>query len=157
MSLLKQLSHRSEDSKRFYVLQMIRILENIQQKYSSKRAFIIVGHSLGGGLAKLSGIALNFSSVLISVSGPGITHAHATVDRTKDIPISAINGRIFNIYHDRDLVPWVDKQEGLIQIVTCPKHYRRLQCHSVTPLFCHVVQICGNPRHFRVNPNICQP
>ena len=111
----------------------------------------------GGGLAKLSGIALNFTDILISVSGPGITHAHATVDQTRDIPMETINRRIFNIYHDRDLVPWTDKQEGLIQIVTCPKEFKRIQCHYVTPLFCHVVRICGNPRGFKVNPNICIP
>lgn len=157
MASLKRLSHRSDESRRFYVLKMIKILEKIYRKYQDKKTFIVVGHSLGGGLAKLSGIALNFTDVLISVSGPGITHAHATVDQTKDVPMETINRRIFNIYHDRDLVPWIDKQEGLIQIVTCPSEFKRLQCHYVAPLFCHVVRICGNPRGFKVNPNICIP
>jgi putative lipase involved disintegration of autophagic bodies len=157
MASLKRLSHRSDESRRFYVLKMIKILEKIYRKYQDKKTFIVVGHSLGGGLAKLSGIALNFTDVLISVSGPGITHAHATVDQTKDVPMETINRRIFNIYHDRDLVPWIDKQEGLIQIVTCPSEFKRLQCHYVTPLFCQVVRICGNPRGFKVNPNICIP
>jgi len=71
--------------------------------------------------------------------------------------METINRRIFNIYHDRDIVPMVDKQEGLIQIVTCPSDFERLQCHYITPLFCHVVRICGNPRGFKVNPNICIP
>jgi putative lipase involved disintegration of autophagic bodies len=79
MALLKKLSHGSDGSKRFYVIQMIRILEKIYEKYKDKKSFIVLGHSLGGGLAKLSGIALNFTDILISVSGPGITHAHATV------------------------------------------------------------------------------
>ena len=157
MALLKRLTHRSDESKRFYVIQIIAILEKIHRKYSEKKSFVVLGHSLGGGLAKLSGIALNFTEVLISISGPGITHAHATVDQTRDVPMEIINRRIFNIYHDRDLVPWTDKQEGLIQIVTCPSHFHRLHCHYVTPLFCHVVQICGNPRGFRVNPDICLP
>lgn len=157
MSLLKKLNRRSEESKRFYVLQMIEILKRIYEKHSQKKSFIVLGHSLGGGLAKLSGIALNFTDVLISISGPGITHAHATVDQIRDIPMKTINRRIFNIYHDRDLVPWIDKQEGLTQIVTCPLKFRRLQCHSITPLFCHVVRICGNPRQFKVNSEICTP
>lgn len=156
LSLLKQLSHRSEESKRFYVLQMIKILEKIHRKYLSKRTFVVVGHSLGGGLAKLSGIALNFTNILISIAGPGITHAHVTVDRTKNVSLSSINRQIFNIYHDRDLVPWIDKQEGLIQIISCPSNFQRLQCHQIQPLFCHVVEICGNPRHFRVNENFCR-
>lgn len=157
MASLKRLSHRTDDSRRFYVIQMIRILQSIHRKYPRKKSFIVLGHSLGGGLAKLSGIALNFTNVLISVSGPGITHAHATVDQTRDVSLETINRRIFNIYHDRDLVPWTDKQEGLIQIVTCPSNFARLHCHYVTPLFCHVVRICGNPREFRVNPEICVP
>lgn len=157
MSSLKRLTQRTDESRRFYVLQMIKILQKIHRKYRQKKSFVVVGHSLGGGLAKLSGIALNFTDVLISVSGPGITHAHATVDQTKHISMEIINRRIFNIYHDRDLVPWTDKQEGLIQIVTCPSDYQRIQCHYVKPLFCHIVRICGNPRGFRVNSDICVP
>jgi hypothetical protein len=80
---------------------------------------------------------------------------HATVDQIKDIPMETINRRIFNIYHDQDRVPWTDKQEGLIQIITCSFDFKRLQFHYITPLFCHVSQICGNPRGFKVNPEIC--
>ncbi|CAF5167366.1 unnamed protein product, partial [Rotaria sp. Silwood1] len=51
---------------------MIDILKQVEQTYADNRAFIVVGHSLGGGLAKLAGIVLNKTDALISVSGPGI-------------------------------------------------------------------------------------
>jgi hypothetical protein len=47
MALLKKLSHRSDEPKRFYVVQMIQILEKIYQKYQHKKSFVVVGHSLG--------------------------------------------------------------------------------------------------------------
>lgn len=47
MALLKKLSHRSDESKRFYVIQMIKILEKIYEKYKNKKSFIVLGHSLG--------------------------------------------------------------------------------------------------------------
>ena len=103
----------------------------------------------------MSGIGVNFTDVLISFAGPGITHAHATLDRIRDVPMATIHQRIFNVYHDRDFVPWIDKQEGLIQIVSCPKTYRNMKCHSIVPLFCHLVRHCGNPRQFRVNEKLC--
>ena len=47
MASLKRLSHRSDESKRFYVIQMIEILKKIYQKYKDKKSFIVLGHSLG--------------------------------------------------------------------------------------------------------------
>ncbi|CAF1655063.1 unnamed protein product, partial [Didymodactylos carnosus] len=91
-----------------------------------------------------------------SVSGPGITYAHSKIEETKHFTMEMINKRVFNIFHDRDLVPWFDKQEGLTQIVSCPKKFNRFKCHTATRLFCNVVKICGNPRNFTINPAICE-
>lgn len=112
--------------------------------------------SLGGGLAKLSGAALiNETSVVISVNGPGITYSHAKMEATKRTSMSAIHKKIFNIYHDRDVVSWSDKQEGLQQAMTCPSKYTFLQCHYINPFMCAVIAQCGNTRGFRFNRTIC--
>jgi putative lipase involved disintegration of autophagic bodies len=144
-------------SERFYVLQMIEKLKNISEKYPEQRSFITVGHSLGGGLAKLAGIGLNRTNLIVSISGPGITYSHTKYDEIKYVTTESLNARIFNIIHDRDIVPWADKQEGLIQIITCPKQYNRVQCHKILPMFCNMLKNCGNPRNFTINKNICKP
>jgi hypothetical protein len=160
MSLLENFISDNSDKlnqspKRFYVKQMINILQQINIKYKNK-PLILVGHSLGGGLAKLAGIALNNTAVVVSISGPGISYSRAKYSETENTLMETINKRIFNIIHDRDIVPWADKQAGLIQQITCPKAFTRLQCHSINPIFCNLLENCGNPRKFGINKDICQ-
>ena len=114
-------------------------------------------HSLGGGLAKLAGSALiNETSVVVSISGPGITYSHAKMDETKHVSMADIHQKIFNVFHDRDVVTWTDKQEGLQQAITCPSQYNFLQCHYINPFMCSVIQQCGNTKRFQFNEAVCQ-
>jgi hypothetical protein len=148
---------QSEPSRRYYVTQMINKLKEISNEYPEPRSLILVGHSLGGGLAKLAGIGLNRTKLIVSISGPGITYSHRKYNETRYVTTQSLNARIFNILHDRDIVPWADKQEGLIQMITCPEQYNRIQCHAILPMFCNMLQNCGNPRKFAINKDICQP
>jgi putative lipase involved disintegration of autophagic bodies len=150
-------SQHTELTKRYYVTQMINKLKEISKEYPEPRSLIIVGHSLGGGLAKLAGIGLNRTKLIVSISGPGITYSHRKYNETRYVTTESLDARIFNILHDRDIVPWADKQEGLIQMITCPKQYSRIQCHAILPMFCNMLQNCGNPRKFAINKDICQP
>ena len=112
---------------------------------------------LGGGLAKLAGTALlNETSMVVSVSGPGITYTHAKMDETKNVEMADIHKKIFNIYHDRDVVAWGDKQEGLQQVITCPSTYTFLQGHYINPFLCTVLRQCGNTKQFKINAAICK-
>jgi hypothetical protein len=147
----------SELTKRYYVPQMINKLNEISKEYPEPRSLILVGHSLGGGLAKLAGIGLNRTKLIVSISGPGITYSHRKYNETRYVTTESLDARIFNILHDRDIVPWADKQEGLIQMITCPKQYSRIQCHAILPMFCNMLQNCGNPRKFAINKDIGQP
>ncbi|CAF0932459.1 unnamed protein product [Adineta steineri] len=161
LSILERLVNvnlKQFNKKRFYLQQIVPKLRRIRQLYRHKRSFILVGHSLGGGLAKLAGAALlNETSVVVSVSGPGITYSHAKMDETKNIPMADIHKKIFNIYHDRDVVSWSDKQEGLQQAITCPSKYNFLQCHYINPFMCAVIQQCGNTKQFKFNKSVCEP
>jgi hypothetical protein len=107
-------------------------------------------------MTKLAGIAVDSTDVLVSVSGPGITYSHVKNDKTKDIHMQSINQRTLNNYNDRDIVPWIDKQEGLTQLIACPDNYTLFQCHEVELMLCNVLQICGNPRGFTLNKKICE-
>lgn len=107
-------------------------------------------------MTKLSGIAVNSTDVLVSVSGPGITYSHTKYQQTKDIKMEWINQRTINIYNDRDIVPWIDQQEGLIQVITCPANYSLFECHEVKKTLCNLVQLCGNSQRFTLNPEMCE-
>lgn len=106
-------------------------------------------------MTKLAGIAVNSTDVLVSVSGPGITSSHVKYDATRNIRMRSINQRTVNIYNDRDIVPWIDSQEGLTQIVTCPDQYGIFQCHAVELTLCNIFQLCGNPKQITLNEKIC--
>ncbi|CAF1667410.1 unnamed protein product [Rotaria sp. Silwood1] len=158
MSLLENFfsDKLTQSSKRFYVKQMIKLLREINVKFKNK-PLILVGHSLGGGLAQLAGIAMNNTVAVVSISGPGISNSRAKYSETKDILMETINERVFNIINDRDLVPWVDPQVGLVQKITCPNEFSRLQCHQISPILCNLLKSCGNPRKFKINQDICRP
>jgi hypothetical protein len=94
--------------------------------------------------------------MVVSVNGPGITYSHAKMDETKNVEMVNIHKKIFNIYHDRDVVSWGDKQEGLQQAITCPAEYNFLQCHYINPLLCAVLRQCGNTKKFKLNAIICK-
>ena len=78
------------------------------------------------------------------------------MDETKRISMADIHRKIFNIFHDRDVVTWSDKQEGLQQAITCPSQYNFLQCHYINPFMCSVIQQCGNTKRFQFNEAVCQ-
>lgn len=174
MSTIERLVDSGEQY-RSYTQKVIDALKKVEQAYGKTHTFIVVGHSLGrnklkirvfsdhslinfkigGGLAKLAGITLTTTDALVSISGPGITYTHAKLDETYNIDMESINRRTVNLYNDRDIVPWIDKQEGLIQLITCPSYFSNLRCHSIQPLLCNVLKLCGNTRQFRVNKDIC--
>ncbi len=107
-------------------------------------------------MAKSVGIGLNRTDSIVSISGPGITYSHTKYDEIKFVSAESLNTCILNIIHDRDMVLWADKQEGLIQTITCPKQYNRIQCYAILPMFCNMLRKYGNPRDFTINENICE-
>lgn len=106
-------------------------------------------------MAKLAGMAVNSTDVLVSVSGPGITYSHVKYNQTKNINMNSINRRTLNIYNDRDIVPWIDRQEGLTQLLVCPPDYALVECHSIQRTLVNVLQICGDSNEFIKNDTLC--
>jgi lipase ATG15 len=102
---------------------------------------VIVGHSLGGGLAKLFGRMVKKQA--ISLSGPGINAFHSLWNykgESENFEISAID-----LVPDRDLVPRVEVSGGTTYRIICK--FGALGCHSKVNSLCEVLIMCNIPSY----------
>jgi len=97
---------------------------------------IIIGHSLGGGLAKL--IAAITGRQAISFSGPGV-QALASFYIWKDTNIAH---SYINVVPRLDPVASVDAATGSDFLIPCNEGI--FQCHSITRTICMISTLCGN-------------
>jgi hypothetical protein len=100
------------------------------------RRFVLVGHSLGGGLAKIAGAATG--RLAIALSGPGIVEARAKLG----LDPSSLDRYAVNISPRHDVVPAVGTTEGLILNVDCP-YARPDLCHIPGVTVCELIDRCG--------------
>ena len=110
-------------------------------KSSFKSKVIIVGHSLGGGLAKILGRFLGKQA--ISLSGPGVNAFHSLWDYEgsgENFEISAID-----LVPDMDLVPRVEVSGGTIYRIVCKEG--PLDCHKCDLSLCEVLIMCQSPNY----------
>ena len=113
----------------------------IENEYSFYNNVVIVGHSLGGGLAKLFGRFIGKQA--ISLSGPGINAFHSLwkfEGSSENFGISAID-----LVPDKDLVPRVEVSAGTIYRIICIEGV--LDCHSKEMSLCELLIMCRNPNY----------
>ena len=113
----------------------------IENEYSFYKNVVIVGHSLGGGLAKLFGRFIGKQA--ISLSGPGINAFHSLwkfEGSSENFGISAID-----LVPDKDLVPRVEVSGGTIYRIICIEGV--LDCHSKEMSLCELLIMCRNPNY----------
>ena len=121
-------------------------LEALKAKYyehspSFYSNVIIVGHSLGGGLAKLLGRLINKQAV--SLSGPGVNAFHSLWGYegfSENFEISAID-----LVPDMDLVPRVEVSGGTVYRIICKDG--PFSCHGKELSLCEVLIMCRNPNY----------
>ena len=102
---------------------------------------VIVGHSLGGGLAKLLGRLMNKQA--ISLSGPGVNAFHSLwkyEGESENFEITAID-----LVPDMDLVPRVETSGGTIYRIICKKGVA--DCHTAVNSLCEALIMCRNPNY----------
>ena len=122
-------------------------LEALKKAYfdnydSFYKNIIIVGHSLGGGLAKLLGRLLNKQA--ISLSGPGVNAFHSLwgyEGNSENFELSAID-----LVPDKDLVPRVEISGGTRYRIICKDG--PFACHSKALSLCEVLIMCRNPNYY---------
>ena len=103
---------------------------------------VIVGHSLGGGLAKLLGRLLNKQA--ISLSGPGVNAFHSLwgyEGNSENFELSAID-----LVPDMDLVPRVEVSGGTTYRIICKDG--PFACHSKALSLCEVLIMCRNQNYY---------
>ncbi|GBG32792.1 Hypothetical Protein FCC1311_090172 [Hondaea fermentalgiana] len=109
--------------------------------------FLITGHSLGGGLAIITGAQLKILTVAIS----GV---NAMLSRhTFDPPVleDNLNQYVFNVVPDRDPIPRVDDLARLYQRVECNASENSIfACHTILRTLCEISYRCGG------RPPLCE-
>ena len=121
----------------------LELLQNayIDNEYSFYKNIVIVGHSLGGGLAKLLGRLVKKEA--ISLSGPGVNAFHSLWEyegQSENFEISVID-----LVPDMDLVPRVETSGGTIYRIICKAGV--FKCHKKTMSLCEVLIMCRNPNY----------
>ena len=121
----------------------LNLLQNayMENEYSFFKHVVIVGHSLGGGLAKLLGKLVKKEAV--SLSGPGGNAFHSLWEykgKSENFEISVID-----LVPDMDLVPRVETSGGTVYRIICKAGV--LQCHGKTMSLCEVLIMCRNPNY----------
>jgi lipase ATG15 len=100
----------------------------------------ITGHSLGGGIAIITGAQTGIPA--IAVSGPNALLSRKTFQ--PPVTEEELNTNIFNIVPDRDIMPRIDDLADLYQRIQCRGPANDLwACHSVTRSLCEIAYQCG--------------
>ena len=111
----------------------------IENEYSFHNNVVIVGHSLGGGLAKLFGRFIGKQA--ISLSGPGINAFQSLWKYEKNSENFAISA--IDLIPDMDLVPRVEVSGGTIYRIICKMGVGK--CHGKELSLCETLIMCRHP------------
>jgi len=105
----------------------------------NERNYVFVGHSLGGGLAKLAGFKYNLQS--FSISGPGFTPLEFYIGDRKKKFDKYFKTTFIDLFPDLDIVPRVEISGGSVYSVLCEKGV--FSCHQITRNLCMLGVMCN--------------
>lgn len=125
----------------FMIEEYLTELENVYNKNNETFCdnIIIVGHSLGGGLAKIFGKKIGKKA--ISLSGPGINAFNSLWNYKGNISEFGLTS--IDIIPDLDPVPRVELSGGTSYRILCKKS--PLECHNKELSLCESLIICRIP------------
>jgi lipase ATG15 len=102
---------------------------------------MITGHSLGGGLAMISGAQQKVPAV--ALSGPNALISRRTF--RPSISKSDLEKYTFNIVPDRDIVPRLDDLSQNYQRINCRTSLNNpIECHFAMRSLCEILLSCGS-------------
>mmetsp|Transcript_22322 Transcript_22322/g.48510 ORF Transcript_22322/g.48510 Transcript_22322/m.48510 type:complete len:1008 (+) Transcript_22322:13-3036(+) len=101
----------------------------------------ITGHSLGGGLAMISGAQTQTPAV--GLSGPNTIITRKTLE--PPVTVENLNKYTFNIIPDRDPVPMIDDPAKNVQHIACLAPANNfIDCHTSIRSLCDIQYTCGS-------------
>eukprot|EP00727_Mastigamoeba_balamuthi_P008233 m51a1_g4030 hypothetical protein (1766) ;mRNA; r:644932-651930 len=103
---------------------------------------LIVGHSLGGGLAQIVSTISRIPSVTFSPPGSLYSSVKLGIDNTENI--KRLAHYLVSVIPDKDVVPMVDVQKGHIVTIPCLSG-NIASCHSTIRTSCYLLNSCGEP------------
>lgn len=127
------LPHERDPYFRHYYYPVLRHVQGMKSEN-----IILVGHSLGGGVAKIVGAKTGHPAV--SLAGPGIVDSRGKLGVT----ISEIDRHIVNLLPSGDIVSRIGKQGGTVVNVPCSDN-RPDSCHCPMAVACELITSCGHP------------
>ena len=120
-----------------YLSDLIDAYENNEKFFLNN--VVIIGHSLGGGLAKILGKMKRKQA--LSLSGPGMNSFHSLFNYEANSEYFELTS--IDIIPDLDLVPRVDISGGTIYRILCKKS--TFECHSKELSLCESLIMCRHP------------
>ncbi|CAJ1969774.1 unnamed protein product [Cylindrotheca closterium] len=123
----------------FYV-QTSDFVDHLKEKGMFKE-LRVTGHSLGGGLAMITGAQTETPAV--ALSGPNTIITRHTLE--PEVSLDSLEKYTFNIIPDRDPVPAIDDPSKNYQRINCLAAPSRFaDCHTATRSLCDILYTCGS-------------
>jgi len=121
----------------------------VEMLKSQQKVVALTGHSLGGGLAMISGAQTKTPA--LAVSGPNSMISQYTF--SPKLSKDDIDKYTFNIVPDRDPVPRIDDLAQNYQRITCRSDLNHpFNCHHATRSLCEILYSCGSQG---IRPVLC--
>lgn len=132
----------------FFFFTSHRFVE-LQKKNPEYGALTLTGHSLGGGIAFLSGAQTHTKAIALS----GVNAMLSRMTFKPPISADELDEYTFNIIPHYDIVPRIDDVAQNFQNIDClSKSPNPLSCHTNTRSLCELLFRCGSgPR-----PVLCE-
>ncbi|EAY13132.1 hypothetical protein TVAG_444150 [Trichomonas vaginalis G3] len=124
-----------------YMTTMLDYINN--QTIADDEDVLIIGHSLGGGIAKILSMKTGYQAV--SVSGPNVRSMQSFYELKK---FKNIQYTWINVVPNQDIVAMVEANE-LTSNYKVPCRVGMMKCHAIARTLCQTAIICGQEAEHR--------